>query len=105
MADTAQFLETFKKLSKKEQSEFLYELAKCVIADHAGEPTIRLADAGGRCLGFLFGPERAAAAPRALNPEEQAEDARRMANLDDAVTAEEIIALARAAGSRAPAPR
>ncbi|HJZ91809.1 MAG TPA: hypothetical protein VKE40_13125 [Gemmataceae bacterium] len=104
MTATAQILETFKKLSKKEQGEFLYEMAKCVIADHAGDPTIRLADADGRCLGFLFGAERATTVPRPLTPEEHAEDARRMANLDNAVTAEEVIALARA-GSRAPAPR
>ena len=103
MTDIAALVAAFRQMPRGEQDIVLCELAKHAIADRPNEPTIRLADSDGRCIAFLLATERSTTKPRPLTPEEQAEGARRLANRGDAVSAEQIITLARTAGRPAAA--
>ena len=103
MTDITDLVAAIRQLPRQEQDDVLRELAKRVMAERPNEPTIRLTDSDGHLIGYLFSAERSATKPRPYTPEEKAEAARRLASRADAVSAEEIIALARTAGRPAVA--
>jgi hypothetical protein len=100
MAGTHPLVEAFARLSRQDQGQVFAALARQLIAGRNGEATIPLADADGAFVGYLFGAKRSTPQPRPRTPEERAEDERRLNNRHDAVSAEEIMALIRAAENR-----
>lgn len=103
MTDITTLVDTIRQLPRQDQDILLCELAKHLVADRPNEPTIRLTDSDGRVVGHLITADRSNIKPRPFTPDERAEAARRLANRGDAVSAEEIIALARTAGRPAAA--
>jgi len=95
MADINSLIEAFTSLPRSEQDVVLAELAKRVVASHNGEATLHLTDTAGTFVGYLFAAKRSTAQPRLRTPEERGEDEHRFRNRDDAVSADEIIALER----------
>lgn len=91
MTDLAPMLQAFRALPRKDQDTALLELAKHVIADRPDQPTIRLADETGWFVGFSLNSRRANTKPRPLSEKERAENARRMANLGDTITVDELM--------------
>jgi hypothetical protein len=84
--------ELVRQVPPADRYRLLLEVAKSLLDAHPDSTPVVIADGMAPPIGYLF---RMPPMPESdLSPEEEAaEDARRMATLDDAVTAEEMLAL------------
>ena len=91
-AMTQNIAELVRQVPPSDRYQLLLEVARSVLDEHPDSTPVVISDGKAPPMGYLF---RVPPMPESeLTPEEEAEeDARRMATLDNSVTAEEMLAL------------